>query len=89
MHLADDFYCDLARVRVSELIDYEHNDGVVELNVKTSKDKSVEVLFAFNVVDFSLANGLESINYLIIAFDGANRCATDFCTSKLSPLLDI
>lgn len=88
VHLPKDYYSDLAQQIVTELYDNSQNDGVIEMQVKCSGNRIVDTLFAFSVTDFSLSGGLESMNYLIIAFQGGVRCSTDFEPSKLSVLID-
>lgn len=89
VHLTDDFYNDLAQLLISELYDYNKDEGVVELTLNIKRGGVLEVLFAYSVADRTLSRGLSSINYLIIALDGGVRCSIDFDPERLNYLIDI
>ncbi len=88
-HLTDDFYNDLAQMLITDLYDYNRDDGVVELNVEIGRGRTLEVLFAYSVTDLTLSYGLGSLNYLIIAFEHGVRCSVDFDSTRLDYLIDI
>lgn len=89
VHLTDDFYNDLAQLLVSELYDYNQDEGVVELTLTIKCGRKLEILFAYSVADQTLSRGLSSLNYLVIALDGAERCSVDFDPDRLNYLIDI
>lgn len=87
-HLNQDFYSDLAQELITQICDKNCSDGVVELKTICPKTEQLtEILFAFNNADYTLQNGLNSLNYLILAFSGGVRCSVDFNADILEQML--
>lgn len=89
LHLNNEFYADLAQELITQICDNGCSDGVVEIKI-TPKCEALpaEIIFAFNNADYTLQNGLSSLNYLLLAFNGSVRCSTDFDVAKLEAQLD-
>lgn len=77
--LNPDFYDDLAQELITQIIDNESDEGVVEIAV----GPNTHVIFAFSEVDYTLERGLNSLSYLVLGFQGGRREATDFCAAIL------
>lgn len=88
IHLNPDFYDDLAQELITAITDECKNEGVIELQIQTTQNSPAEVLFAFNSVDYTLAYGLRSMNYLMLAFEGGVRVSTDFDADRLSAIIE-
>lgn len=88
IHLDSDFYNELAQELITAIYDKELLEGVIELKVLIAKNRYADIIFAFNSEGFTIAHGIEEINYLIIALEGTIRCSTDFDSNKLSTILD-
>lgn len=88
IHLNSDFYDDLAQEIITAVCDQGKAEGVIELQIETKNKTKTEVLFAFNSVDYTLANGLRSMNYLMLAFEGGVRVSTDFDADRLSSIIE-
>lgn len=88
IQLNQDFYNDLAQELITQVCDKNCADGVVELKVTSPNCEQItEILFAFNNADYTLQNGLSSLNYLILAFSGGVRCSVDFNAEILEQML--
>ncbi len=88
IHLNQDFYNDLAQELITLIYDNDSVEGVIELSIKHAEGKAVDIVFAFNAINFSLDRGLESINYLILAFQDNARISTDFDSTILSAIIE-
>lgn len=88
IHLNPDFYDDLAQEIITEITDRGKSDGVIEMTIESKGKTTTEVLFAYNSVDYTLAYGLRSINYLLLAFEGGVRVSTDFDADRLSAIIE-
>ncbi len=88
IHLNQDFYNDLAQELITLIYDNESVEGVIEMRVMCSMGCEAEVIFAFNATNFSIDRGLESINYLVLGFQGGRRASTDFNSTILSSIID-
>lgn len=86
--LNPEFYDDLAQELITAIYDKELDEGVIELKANTTDCRQIETLFAFNSVDVTLANGIKSMNYLMLAFENGVRISTNFDGDRLSRIID-
>lgn len=77
--LNPDFYDALAQELITQIVDQGSDEGVVEMPV----GPNAHLIFAFSAVDYTLAYGIRSMNYLILGFKDGRRDSTDFCPDRL------
>ncbi|MEF9949601.1 MAG: hypothetical protein RR980_03820 [Mucinivorans sp.] len=79
INLNSDFYDTLAQELITQIVDNEQDEGVVEIDI----DGFSQALFLFYNVDYTLSQGIGSMGYLMLAFERGIRVSTDFCPERL------
>lgn len=74
ININSDIYDTLAQELITEVVDRGRDEGVVEIRV----DEKRELIFAFSNVDYTLARGIDSMSYIVLAFENGRRVSTDF-----------
>lgn len=74
ININSDIYDTLAQELITEVVDRGRDEGVVEIRM----DEKRELIFAFSNVDYTLARGIDSMSYIVLAFENGRRVSTDF-----------
>lgn len=85
MNINSDTYDTLAQELITEIVDRGRDEGVVEIRL----DEKRELIFAFSNVDYSLSRGIDSMSYIVLAFENGRRVSTDFNADILDAKISI